>query len=184
MEDKDIVSLLHARDEAGLMQAQEKYGRLLLALSQRITENEQDAQECVSDAFLQAWQYIPPQSPSHLGAWLAKAVRHISLNLCEKRRAQKRSAVLTELSQELQQCIPGALDAVDLEGRLLQETLNRFLKGLDGSTRYLFVRRYFFGESLQELSAATGRSENALASTLFRARNKLRAQLQKEGIDL
>ncbi len=184
MEDREIVALYFARQESAIACTQEKYGRLLLALSQRITEDPQDAQECVNDTYLQAWQRIPPQAPVHLGAWLVKITRHISLNRCRRDQARKRSAVVTELSQELQQCIPGRLDAVDLENRALREALIRFLGSLDGTARYIFIRRYFFAESLQEISRQTGRSENNLASVLFRVRNKLRAQLEKEGIPL
>ncbi len=184
MDDKEIVALFFARSEDALTRTQEKYGPMLLVLSRRITENEQDAQECVNDTYLQAWQSIPPQAPAHLGAYLAKITRHISLNLCRLRHAQKRSALVTELSEELQQCIPGQLDAVDLDNKALQDSLNRFLQGLDGPTQYIFMRRYFFAESLQEIARRTGRSEKALASILFRARNKLRAQLEKEEIPL
>ncbi len=184
MEDNQIIALFFARDQAALACTQEKYGKRMLMLSHRITESPEDAQECVNDALLQAWQRIPPQQPAHLGAWLAKVTRHISLNLCEKRKAQKRSAAVTELTQELQSCIPGALDAVDWDNRALRDALNRFLKGLDGSSRYIFMRRYFFADSLQEIARRTGRSENNLASVLFRARNRLRVQLEKEGIPL
>ncbi len=184
MEDKQIVALFLARDQAAIARTQEKYGKLLLTLSHRITENREDADECVNDALLQAWQRIPPDCPAHLGAWLAKVTRHISLNVCQKRRAQKRSAVVTELSQELQACVPGPLDAVDWDNRALQDAINHFLQALDGSTRYIFVRRYFFGDTLPEIARRTGRSESNLASILFRARSKLRAQLSKEGIDL
>ncbi len=184
MEDKQIVALFLARDQAAIARTEEKYGKLLLTLSCRITESPEDAAECVNDALLQAWQRIPPDQPAHLGAWLAKVTRHISLNVCQKRHAQKRSAVITELSLELQSCIPGSLDAVDWENRALRDAINHFLRTLDGSARYIFVRRYFFGDSLPELARRTGRSEQNLASILFRARNKLRAQLSKEGIDL
>ncbi len=184
MDDKEIVALYFARSEDAIACTQEKYGSLLLSISQRITEDPLDAQECVSDTYMQAWQRIPPQKPTFLGAWLAKITRHISLNVCRLRHTQKRSALITELSGELQQCIPGQMDAVDLDAAVLREALNLFLHNLDDSTQYIFVRRYFFAESLQEIARRTGRSEKALASILFRVRNKLRAQLEKEGITL
>ncbi len=184
MEDTQIVALFLARNEDAIAQTARKYGTMLQTLSRRITENDQDAAECVNDTYWQAWNLIPPNEPERLGAFLAKIVRHISFNLCEKRRADKRSALTVALSAELEQCVAGTEDVVDRDNLELRNALNRFLRSLDDTAQYVFVRRYFFGESLTEIAQRTGRSENNLASVLFRTRNKLRRHLQKEGITL
>ncbi len=184
MEDSQILDLYFARSEDAIAHTQKKYGAMLLALSRRITEDDRDAQECVNDTYWEAWRRIPPIRPEHFGAFLTKIARHISLNRCQMRHAAKRSALMVELSQELEQCVAGQSDAVDLDNQALRDAIERFLRSLDDTGQYIFVRRYFFGESLEEIGKRTGRSENNLASVLFRIRNKLRQFLKKEGITL
>ncbi len=184
MEDSQILDLYFARSEDAIAQTEQKYGPMLLALSNRTTEDLQDAQECVNDTYLQAWQRVPPQRPAYFGAYLAKITRHISLNRCQMRHAAKRSALVVELSRELEQCVAGQADVVDEENQALQAAINRFVRSLDDATQYIFVRRYFFGESLGEIARRTGRSESSLASVLFRTRSRLRLFLKKEEIDL
>ncbi len=182
MEDTAILDLYFARNEAAIAQTAAKYGNGLYALSLRITENHEDTDECVSDTYFRAWNAIPPERPVHLFAYLGKIVRNLSLNICQKRQAQKRSAIVVELSNELQQCI--AVPLAQPEDDALRSTLNSFLRSLDSQSRYIFVRRYFYSDALGDIAKATGRSENNLASVLFRIRKKLRNYLQKEGICL
>ncbi len=184
MEDHEILELYFARNEDAIVQTQRKYGGPLEALCRRITEDALDAQECVSDTYLQAWQRIPPHRPDYFYGFLARIARHISLNRCQMRHARKRSAIVVELSDELQQCLVGMPDAVDWDNEALKASLNRFVRGLEPQSQYIFVRRYFLAESLGEIARRTGRSENDLASLLFRIRRKLKNHLQKEGIPL
>ncbi len=186
MEDDKIIELYCSRDETALRETSAKYGQRLKVLSYGIVRSMETAEECESDTYWEAWRRIPPDEPrSYLYAYLARIVRHISLNRCRENHALKRSAVVSQLSQEMEQCIP-APD--DLECRLsekeLADTINGFLSGLDSTRRNVFLRRYFFGDELKEIACRYSLKENTVKTMLFRCRNQLREYLIKEGIDL
>ncbi len=182
MEDSQILELFFCRDEAAVRCADQKYGAALFSISLNITDNSRDSEECLNDTFLQAWNNIPPQRPLHLLSWLASIIRNLSINRYHLNRAQKRNARLVELTKELEECVGTEADLA--EDMILKECLNGFLAGLDRETRYIFVRRYYYADSLRQISDVVGRSENNLASLLLRARKKLRRRLEKEGIFL
>ena len=110
MEDVRIIELFFARDEAALLETERKYGGRLTALACSITEDPQDAEECVNDTYLEVWQAIPPARPDRFFAFLAKILRHNALTVCEKRHAKKREGVTVELTRELAECLPDSYD--------------------------------------------------------------------------
>lgn len=185
MEDHQIVDLFFARDESAILQADAKYGRRLRLLSQNITKSEEDAQECVNDTYLDAWNRIPPHRPQGLFGYLAKIVRHKSLDLLDHIRAQKRSAVVVEMSRELEESIPSAADIERaMEREHIRRAINGFLRGLDDKAQYIFVRRYFYMDSVSAIAEATQKSQGSITASLHRSRQKLREHLKKEGIGL
>ena len=185
MEDLQIIALFFARDESAVVQTDSKYGRRLHLLSLNITQNESDAQECVNDTYLEAWNRIPPHRPQGLFGYLAKIVRHKSLDLLDRLRAQKRNAVVVELSRELEECISAPTDTEsELEREQIRSALRSFLKTLDEKHQYIFVRRYFYMDPVAQIADAMKKSEGSISSSLHRSRQKLRAHLQKEGIGI
>lgn len=186
MEDHKIVELYLARDEAAIRHTGEKFGGRLRSLSYGITEDRQTAEECENDTYLRAWNSIPPHEPrEYLYAFLARITRHLSLDRCRSQRRLKRGAFLCELSAELEECIPAPDDmACRLEAQALAEALNSFLATLGEKKRNLFIRRYWYLDSVRQLSRRFGMSENNVRTTLFRCRQGLREYLEKEGIEL
>ncbi len=180
MDDSKIIELYFARDEKAIEETAKKYGTRLHGLSLSITENALDAEECVNDTYLRLWQSIPPARPAHFFGYIARIVRNISLDLVERRQAKRRSATVVELTHELEECLPSR----EYETEELREALNSFLYALDGETQYIFMRRYFYSESVGLIAKRTGRSETAVSSLLYRTRNRLRTHLESEGIKL
>ena len=183
MEDERIVQLYLDRDESAIRQTAEKYGARLYALSLGITSDRQTAEECENDTYLEAWNRIPPNEPgSYLYAFLARIVRHVSIDRCRERASLKRDAVLVELSEEMAQCLPAAEDVESaVAEKELGEAIGRFLLTVPQEKRVIFVRRYFYLDPIGEIGRRCGVSESKVKSTLFRLRNALRAYLTKEG---
>jgi len=183
MEDQQIIRLYFDRNESAIQETDSKYGKQLHLLSVLITEDQRDAQECVNDTYLEAWNRIPPHKPDHLYPFLAKITRHKSIDLCRHNRAQKRSGVIVELTAELEACLPSPTDIQKVvDQRFLQESINRFVRGLDRLSQYIFVRRYFFAEPISVIAGATGNSPVSITSKLHRLRTKLKKHLSQEGI--
>lgn len=183
MEDTQIVALYWARDEAALAESEQKYGGYCRAIAQGILESREDAAECVNDAFFRAWEAMPPRRPSRLDTFLGRLTRNLSLDRWRAHRAQKRGGVQVELAlHELEECLPAVSGPErELEAQALAESLNRFLEALPREKRVLFVQRYWYLRSVEELAAMHGMRKNTTASTLFRLRAALREHLEKEG---
>lgn len=183
MEDWKIVDLFWKRDEEAIRYTSEKYGNRLRSLSYRIVQDLQTAEECENDTYVEAWNSIPPHSPKeYLYAFLARIIRHISLNCCRDRSRLKRSAFLCELSEEIEQCIPAPDDLeCRIDDMVLSKAINGFLSTLDEEKGNIFVRRYWYLDSIDAISERFSLSESKIKTTLFRCRNQLREHLKKEG---
>lgn len=185
MEDSAIIELFWSRDQSAIPLAQEKYGRRLRALAKRLLGSEEDAEECVSDALLRLWDSIPPARPGSLGAFAAKIVRNLSIDRWRRGRARERETGLDVLSAELEDCLPPSPSAEETaERREITACLERWLGTLSKDDRTLFVRRYFYGETVESVARQRGVPANRLTQRLFRLRNGLRQALEKEGINL
>lgn len=180
MEDEEIIALLFEREEAALSALHEKYGSYLYRLSMRILKNREDVEECVNDAYFSAWKSIPPEHPKSLGAWLTRALRNFSIDRYRKNNAEKRSALLTELTKEMEECIPAEME--EREENALTESIQLFLEKLSREQRYIVVRRYWYMDEISDICGRTGMSQSKVKSVLFRARKKLKRQLQEEGL--
>ena len=186
MDDSGIVGLYLLRDEAAVTQTAEKYGSRLRALAYGIVGDRQTAEECENDTYLEAWSSIPPHEPrDYLYAFLARITRHLALNCCRERSRLKRSAYLCELGEELEQCIPSPGDEqCRVEDMTLRDALNAFLGKLEPEKRCVFLRRYWYLDSVADISKRFAISESKVKTMLFRCRNQLREYLEKEGCAL
>ncbi len=178
LEDKRIIELYFARDEAAIEETSGKYGALCRRIALNILGNELDAEECENDTYLSLWQSIPPKKPKSLSGYAAKIVRNHALRRLEYMNAQKRRAVLLP-AEELAELIG---EETDYAAEELAELISDFLRGVSEDERRVFVRRYFAFEPLEKISADLGFSVGKIKSMLFRMRNKLRVYLEKEGI--
>ena len=186
MDDAKIVDLYLQRNEVALKETADRYGTRLRSLAYGIVEDLQTAEECENDTYLEAWDSIPPHEPrNYFYSFLARITRHISLNCCRDRSRLKRSAYVCELSSEMESCIPAPDDMTcRMEKAELARALNGFLATLEADKRNVFLRRYWFLDTIPSISKRYGYSESKVKSMLFRSRNQLRTYLLKEGYDL
>ena len=183
MDDNRIVELYLTRDESAVFHTAEKYGSRLRSLAYGIVRDHQAAEECENDAYMEAWNAIPPHEPKkYLYAFLARITRHIALNFCRRRGQLKRSALISELTAEMEQCLPAPEDTQHrMDDLALGEALNRFLGQLSEEKRNIFIRRYWYLDSIADISKRFGLSQAKVKTTLFRCRSLLRERLEKEG---
>lgn len=191
MEDREIVDLYWERDERAIAETAAKYGRYCMQISLNILENGQDAEECVNDTYLRAWEAIPPARPTKLGAFLGKIARNISLDRYRAKHTNKRGVSLfVESLDELDDCVPfggqtfGSGFDDEMESRRVGEAINRFLRKQGAEARDVFICRYFYSDSIGEIASRFGLSESKVKSMLFRTRHKLRKFLEGEGIQI
>lgn len=182
MDDASIMELLRNRDERGLAALQEKYGRLCTKIAGSYLAQREDIEECVSSAYFEIWDQIPPAEPPNLQTYLCRIVKNIAIDRLKYNTAEKRSPALTVSLDELAECVPDR-QAEICTAETLGALISRFLHTQDALHRQVFVRRYWYGDSLAEIAAAYGLKERTAATYLFRTRKKLKAFLQKEGYD-
>lgn len=184
MEDEKILQLYFARDEEALRQTQVCYGGRLLTLAQNIVRNREDAEESVNDTYLAAWQTIPPKKPNFFLAYLSKICRNFAFGKLDWQQAAKRRAEVVTLSQEMEQCIPDKAREAELESREIARAVNGFLRGLNQENRGLFLRRYWYCDTIEEIARRYGMGQSKVKMRLRRIRQQLAAYLEQEGIFL
>lgn len=182
MDDKTILDLYFARNEMAIKHTDDTYGRRLFHLADNIVRNHQDAEESVSDTYMKAWQTIPPLRPKYFFGYLAKICRHYALGRLDWHRAAKRKAEVVSLTQEMELCIPDERREAELEGKELGRILDAFLREQTPENRMVFIRRYWYVDTVAEIAVRYGISESAVNMRLSRTRDRLAAYLQKEGI--
>ena len=184
MEDQQIIQFYWDRDEQAIQETENKYGKKLYNVAYRILETCEDSQECVSDTYLAAWNVIPPQWPEYLFAFLAKICRNLCFGRLDWLNAAKRKAEVIALTREMELCIPDIGIDRRMEGRELGEALNRFLGTISRENRMIFLRRYWFADSVEAIAERYGMTQSKVKTSLHRTRNKLSAFLAKEGIQI
>ena len=182
MEDAKIIELYWARSEDAIARTDAKYGRKLHTLANRLLQNHEDAEESVSDTYMRTWNAIPPSRPSHFYAFLASVCRHLSLNKLDWKQAAKRKAEVISLTQEMELCIPDTSRDRQLEGKEIGRVLNEFLEALPKESRLIFLRRYWYVDTIAEIAARYGMTESKVKMQLSRTKAKLSRHLAKEGI--
>lgn len=182
MEDEKIIDLYWERKDDAIMETQKAYGRQLQTIAQRIVQSYEDAEESVNDTYLAAWRTIPPKRPSHFFAYLAKICRNFAFGRLDWRDAAKRRAEVVSLSEEMELCIPDTSREQAAEGKEITRALNAFLGTLSQENRVLFVRRYWYVDTIAEIAQRYHMSESKVKTRLHRIREKLRGYLEQEGI--
>lgn len=183
MDDAEIVALYFSRDERALRETAAKYGRYCYTIACNILAVPEDAEESVNDAYLGAWDAIPPHRPAVLSTFLGKLTRRAALKKWRARDAGKRGGGETALAlDELGECVPagGTVDEA-LTKRELARAINAFLDTLPPDERRVFVRRYWYLDSIKDIRKRFTFSESKVKSMLYRTREKLREYLRKEG---
>lgn len=186
LEDCAILDLYWAREERALTETAQKYGGMCHSIAYNILQDWQDTEECVNDTWLRAWNAMPPQRPTVLSAFLSRITRNLSLDRYKLARAGKRGGGQTTLAlEELGECVPAA-NSVEQTIQLQELTaaLDRFLRELPEKECCLFLRRYWYVDSTREIARRYDMAEGSVKSVLFRIRRKLKAYLEREGIEL
>ena len=184
MEDAQIIALYFARNEEAIRRSDEKYGKYCRSIADRILKNDADSEECVSDTWLRAWNVIPPQHPQFLSAFFARITRNLALNRYAWDHAQKRGGdVLYMTLEELSECV-GTYDTDAVSDDELAKVMNRFISGLSKESRKIFLRRYWYMDTVKEIAKAYGIGESKVKMSLSRSRKRLKEMLEKEGISL
>ena len=183
MTDREIIALFNARDEDAIRAMAETYGGRLLRVAENFLSRE-DAEECVNDLYLALWNQIPPEVPVHLWAYSVRILRNLAFNRLRAQDAAKRNSEMVALTDELAEVLMDP--AANTEEEAIAQSddrLNRFLRRIDAEKRYIFIHRYYFGESISELIRTTGFSKSKIEVTLSRLRKKLKSFLDQERDD-
>ena len=172
----DIIERLERRDETAIELLKAFYGDYCYRIIYNQLCSHEETEEALNDVWMKIWSSIPPDRPSHLRAYIAKAARNTAIDYIKRNSAERRSGITT-LLDEIAEVVP---DVTGSDG-FLKDTLNRFLRSLGSEEQRIFLRRYWYGDSIEELAGELGCSQTRIANILHRTRKKLRKHLEKEG---
>ncbi len=182
MEDSTIIALFFERSEQAIAELDKKYGSAIKKTAANILSDRSDVEECVNDTYLRAWNSIPPHKPNPLISFVCKIARNLALDKYRTNKAEKRNSEFDLILDEMEACIPSDMCVeTEIEEKELSSAISRFLLTLNRDDRFLFVRRYWYADSITELAALTNTSTNRISVRLFRIREKLKKTLLKEG---
>lgn len=185
MDDSQIIELFFERSEQAIDELSKKYAPLCKKIAFNILGNSLDSEECVNDAYLGIWNAIPPQKPDPLSTFVCRIVRNTAIKRYHSNTAVKRNSIYDISLDELEGCF-GQLDSVEDEYdlKLLSREIDKFLDSLSAENRVIFVRRYWFSDSIPDIAKRVAMSEHNVSARLFRLREKLKKHLRKEGYNL
>lgn len=182
MDDDQIIELFWQRSEQAIEMATKKYGPMCRSIARNLLHSDEDAEECVNDTWHGLWESIPPERPEILPPFIARITRNLAMKKLSYRNAAKRAAVTVPF-EELNGCIAGGPTPEEvLDARELTRLLDAFLDTLDGDSRAMFLRRYWFFDSVAQIARGFGVSQSKVKSQLFRIRNKLKTYLEEAQI--
>ncbi len=184
LEDNRIIELYFDRNEIAIAETKNKFGRLCFGISKNILGDESDAEECVNDTYLAVWNKIPPERPNSLMAFVAKIARNISLKRLERNSAQKRRAFEYVDISELEEVLADDESAAGVTEEEIGRHINDFLSMEKEAVRNVFMRKYWFFDSVEEIADRYSFSESKVKSILFHTRNKLRRYLKEKGVHI
>lgn len=185
LEDSKIIDLFHARQEQAIVELSKKYGAVCSKIARNILSNGSDAEECVNDAYLGAWNTIPPQRPDSLLAYICRIVRNLSITRYHSNTAVKRNSYYDAALDELEECLASAESVeAEISAKELSELLDRFLETLDEENRVMFIRRYWYSDSVSDIAESFHMSSNNVSVRLSRLRERLKKYLRKEGYEI
>ena len=186
MDDAQIVQLYWDRSEQAIPATADKYGNYCTSIAKNILVNKQDAEECVNDTYLNAWNSIPPNRPGNLSTFLGKITRNLSIKRYNRNAADKRGGgQLPVVLDEMLELVSDT-DSVEqeIDRRELVKAIDTFLEGLSREKRGIFVCRYWYFDSIPAIASRFGMTENHVSVTLNRIRSKLRKYLTEKGFEL
>lgn len=182
--DKRLVKLYLSRNSSAIDETMKVYGKRLMRLALTFLSDTRDAEECVNDTYLKAWNTIPPQKPEDLFSYLARLCRCTAYNIIDKKQAVKRSIKVVELTHEMEECIPDqSYDSIISEKTLIAY-LDEFLESLPDDKCIIFVKRYWYGESIDNIAKNMGFSQSKVKTTLHRMRKGLKQFLENKGVSI
>lgn len=186
MEDAEIIDLYWQRDQRAIDETHGKYGGFLAGIAWNILRSHSDAEECVNDTYLRTWNAIPPARPSAFQAWLGRIVRNLSLDRWKQSRTAKRGGDGMEvLLGELDDCVPEPHGTEKtMEDQEIASLISAFLRRQSPESRIIFLRRYWYGQSVADIAAGMNCGEGKVKSSLFRTRKALRTYLEQEEVFL
>ena len=181
MEDNKIVDLYFERTERAIEETRKKYGKYCRGVASNILASDEDIEECLNDTYLTLWERIPPERPDRLGAYAAKVTRNHALTRYDYNRAKKRSVSCEEIADEFfEVCDGGQMPICD--EYVLKKAINDFLASLDGKTRTVFMKRYWYGMKIKDIAREMKLNQSSIKVMLFRQRERLKVFLEKEGV--
>ncbi|NLN87969.1 MAG: sigma-70 family RNA polymerase sigma factor [Syntrophomonadaceae bacterium] len=185
MLDNEIIDLFYERSEQAIVELSKKYGSVCRKVARNILNNELDAEECVNDSFLAAWNTIPPQKPDPMLTYICRIVRNLSMKKYHANTAIKRNSFYDAALDELEDCLGSSANVEnELAAQDLTLLLDSFLDTLDKENRVMFVRRYWYADSIPDIAARFQISNNNVTVRLFRTREKLQIYLRKAGFEI
>lgn len=183
MEDKQIIALYHQRKEQAIAETDAKYGALCRRIALNVLGIREDAEECVNDTYHSAWRRMPPDWPKSLQAFLGRMTRNIAISRFRADHAKKRYGAMEIMLSELEDCIPDPADVEQIvDARQLSALISHWLDTLPREDRSLFIRRYWYGDSLQALAGDC--TPARLAQRMYRLRKQLKTFLEAEGVSI
>lgn len=185
VEDSKIIELFYERSEQAIIELSNKYGRACTKIAHNILNDRQDAEECVNDAYLGAWNTIPPQKPNPLLTYICRIVRNLAIKQYHKNTAQKRNSIYDVALDELETVFPAASSAEDeVNADEIASIIDEFLGTLDRETRVMFVRRYWYSDSVSAIAERFRMTGNNVSVRLSRTRDKLKKYLIMKGVSI
>lgn len=179
-----MIELLWNRNSDAITEIDAMYGMKLVRLANRIIQNSEDAEEVVNDTYMKTWETIPTNRPKYFYAYIAAICRNLSLNLLNWNQAAKRKAEIVAITEEMEQCIPDSKSDNSVKDRDITRALNNFLETLSKETRIIFLRRYWYADSVVSIARRYNMTESKVKMQLLRTRSKLKDYLEKEGIHI
>lgn len=185
MDDKKIIELFYERSEQAITELSKKYGLLCEKIADNILNNHLDAEESVNDAYLAVWNTIPPQNPDSLVSYVCRIVRNQAIKKYHENTALKRNSIYDTSLDELEEVLPSSASVEgELEAKEVSAMIDRFLETLDKQSRTMFIRRYWYSDSIEEIALSFKTSKHYISVRLSRIRKALKKHLVKEGVSV
>ncbi len=182
MEDSKIIGLFFERSEQAIVELSDKYGPVFLKVADNILNSRLDSEECVNDAYLGVWNTVPPQKPDPLLSYVCRIVRNLAIKKYHENTAKKRNSVYDVALDEIIDCLPASASVEDeIAAKEIARAIDAFLGTLDRRSRIMFVRRYWYSDSVEDIAAMFGKSRHYVSVRLSRIRSSLKEHLKKEG---
>lgn len=184
MDEKEIIDLYWNRSEDAITETDALFGRRLRRLANRILQDQENAEESVNDTYLKTWNSIPKARPQYLYAYISAICRHVCLDLLDWKQAEKRNAEIVAITDEIELCIPDSQEENRLQSKQIAEAMDVFLESLPEQSRLIFLRRYWYADSVADIARRYSLTESKVKMQLLRTRGKLKDYLEKEGIQI